>query len=180
MKTPILDALYEFEHRVIPSIFQRHPKVMYAATQPGKNIIWNSWTIFCGENHIDNPYVPSDFKTESYAAQDETGAQYFIIEQHFPAPEEAPLLHRAFFIAHKEECGDPSNLRMYFVEDGRDELAAGVLLSMGYAPDVLGALDTEAFLCTWDATKHVNYGQCGAERNESLLRALDVFRQSDK
>lgn len=143
---------YVFEHRLLPNWFYEDKDKLVGAILHDKSILFRIISDVFKEENVENPYKEEDFDAHPFKVTEEVRG--LCVEM--PEPEEEPLCYRVYMIFNT----DFDKLWFFTIEKGNE------------------AGENYPFVCAWDAEgSHLNLGHCSFDKNNALIRCLDIFME---
>lgn len=150
----IADIRYMHEHRLLPNYFFTRKKQFIDVIIKNNNAIFNIIDKLFTEKNIKNIYKKEDYKVEIGKVTD----LVTLIKISFPTPEVEPLCYCSyiFYDNNYEKIG-------YFTIEKGDKAS-------NYLP----------YVASWNSEgKHENYGNCSFDKNEDLLKCVDIYMKKE-
>lgn len=144
------DALYIYEHKILPTNFFKFKGDFVATVLKRKEVLFKVFDGMLAEEKICNPYAEEEFKVDVLRADDEL----MILKITFPEPEDEPLCYCSYLFLDKEL----EKLRYFCVEKGA------------------GIGGVQKYLCSWTQSgEHLNHGVCDLYENEEYIKCLSIY-----
>lgn len=145
---------YMFEHKLLPGYFYSDTERLLKMILLDKKVLFRIISdIFRGES-VENPYKEEDFDAYPFKVTDEVRGVCI----NLPEPEEEPLCYRIYMIFNMTF----DKLWYFTIEKGNE----------------VG--EDYPFVCAWTAEGgHLNLGNCTFEKDNDLIRCLDIFMERE-
>lgn len=147
------DALYIYEHKVLPTNFFNFKGDFVATILKRKEVLYKVFDGMLAEEGISNPYTEEHFRVDVLRSD----AELMVLKITFPEPDDQPLCYYSYLFIDKEL----EKLRYFGVERGT------------------GLGGVQKYLCSWTPDgEHLNHGVYDPDENKGYRKCLTIYENN--